>query len=154
MRRRRIKFGIEEGYRSRPPNCTMDCMFRRSLGMIRFACVVMIASATVFGGLLSADANAQTVTVEQYQHPKGEKDLNFNKSYLEGIKDGLIAYNMSVEDKLFCLGAMPSVLTFERASDTLLHWARKRGGDAAGLSLGLALLYSLKEAFPCKDTPR
>jgi hypothetical protein len=114
----------------------------------------MIASATVFGGLLSADANAQTITVEQYQHPKGEKDLNFNKSYLEGIKDGLIAYNMSVEDKLFCLGAMPSVLTFERASDTLLHWARKRGGDAAGLSLGLALLYSLKEAFPCKDTPR
>jgi hypothetical protein len=122
--------------------------------MIRFASVVMIASATIFGGLLSADADAQTVTVEQYQHPKGEKDLNFNKPYLEGIKDGLIAYNMSVEDKLFCLGGMPPVLTFERASDTLLHWARKRGGDAAGLPLGLALLYSLKEAFPCKGTPR
>jgi hypothetical protein len=122
--------------------------------MIRFASVVMIASATIFGGLLSADADAQTVTVEQYQHPKGEKDLNFNKPYLEGIKDGLIAYNMSVEDKLFCLGGMPPVLTFERASDTLLHWARKRGGDAAGLPLGLALLYSLKEAFPCRGTPR
>jgi hypothetical protein len=114
----------------------------------------MIASATIFAGLLCADADAQTVTVEQYQHPKGEKDLNFNKPYLEGIKDGLIAYNMSVEDKLFCLGGMPPVLTFERASDTLLHWARKRGGDAAGLPLGLALLYSLKEAFPCKGTPR
>lgn len=122
--------------------------------MIRFASVIMIASATIFGGLLCADADAQTVTVEQYQHPKGEKDLNFNKPYLEGIKDGLIAYNMSVEDKLFCLGGMPPVLTFERASDTLLHWARKRGGDAAGLPLGLALLYSLKEAFPCKGTPR
>jgi hypothetical protein len=122
--------------------------------MIRFASVVMIASATIFGGLLSADADAQTVTVDQYQHPKGEKDLNFNKPYLEGIKDGLIAYNMSVEDKLICLGGMPPVLTFERASDTLLHWARKRGGDAAGLPLGLALLYSLKEAFPCKGTPR
>jgi hypothetical protein len=122
--------------------------------MIRFASVIMIASATIFAGLLCADADAQTVTVEQYQHPKGEKDLNFNKPYLEGIKDGLIAYNMSVEDKLFCLGGMPPVLTFERASDTLLHWARKRGGDAAGLPLGLALLYSLKEAFPCKGTPR
>ena len=122
--------------------------------MIRFASVIMIASATIFGGLLCAVADAQTVTVEQYQHPKGEKDLNFNKPYLEGIKDGLIAYNMSVEDKLFCLGGMPPVLTFERASDTLLHWARKRGGDAAGLPLGLALLYSLKEAFPCKGTPR
>ena len=129
-------------------------VFRRNSGMIRFASVVMIASATIFGGLLSADADAQTVTVEQYQHPKGEKDLNFNKPYLEGIKDGLIAYNMSVEDKLFCLGGMPPVLTFERASDTLLHWARKRGGDAAGLPLGLALLYSLKEAFPCRGTPR
>jgi hypothetical protein len=123
--------------------------------MIKLAFVVMIASATTFlGGLLSADANAQSVTVEQYQHPKGERDLNFNKPYLEGIKDGLIAYNMSVEDKIFCLGGMASALTYERASDTLLHWARKRGGDAAGLSLGLALLYSLKEAFPCKGPSR
>jgi hypothetical protein len=120
-----------------------------------FARAVMIASAIVFsGGWPSTDARAQTVTVEQYQHPRGEKDLNFNKPYLEGIKDGLIAYNMSVENRLFCLGDGPSVLTFERANDILLLWARKRRGDAAGLPLGLALLYSLKEAFPCKGTPR
>ena len=120
-----------------------------------FARAVMIASATaLLGGWLATDARAQTMTVEQYQHPKGEKDLNSNKAYLEGIKDGLIAYNMSVEDRLFCLGDGPSVLTFERASDTLLLWARKRRGDAASLPLGLALLYSLKEAFPCKGTPR
>jgi hypothetical protein len=123
--------------------------------MIKIPYAAMIASAAFFfGGLLFSDANAQTMTVEQYQHPKGEKDLIFNKSYLEGIKDGLIAYNISVEDRLFCLGGMPPVLTFERASETLLRWARKKGGDAAGLSLGLALLYSLKEAFPCKGTPR
>ena len=115
-----------------------------------FARAVMIASATVFlARLLATDASAQTVTVDQYQHPKGEKDLNFNKPYLEGIKDGLIAYNMSVEDRQFCLGDGLPVLTFERANDTLLQWARKRRGDAAGLPLGLALLYSLKEAFPC-----
>ena len=120
-----------------------------------FARAVMIASATAFlGGSLSAAASAQTVTVEQYQHPKGERDLNSNKPYLEGIKDGLIAYNMSVENRLFCLGDGPSVLTFERANDTLLQWARKRRGDAAGLPLGLALLYSLKEAFPCKGALR
>jgi hypothetical protein len=123
--------------------------------MTGFACAVMIASAIVFlDGLPSTDASAQTVTVEQYQHPKGEKDLNFNKPYLEGIKDVLIAYNMSGEDKLFCLGGMPPVLTFERASDTLLQWARKRHGESGGLPLGLALLYSLKEAFPCKGTSR
>jgi hypothetical protein len=120
-----------------------------------FARAVMMASATAFlGGWLATDASAQTITVEQYQHPKGEKELNSNKPYLEGIKDGLIAYNMSVEDRLFCLGDGLSVLTFERANDTLLQWARKRRGDAAGLPLGLGLLYSLKEAFPCKGTPR
>jgi len=115
-----------------------------------FSHVVMMASATaLLGGWLATDASAQTITVEQYQHPKGEKELNSNKPYLEGIKDGLIAYNMSIEDRLFCLGDGPSVLTFERANDTLLQWARKRRGDAAGLPLGLGLLYSLKEAFPC-----
>ena len=123
--------------------------------MTKFARVVMIAATTtLFGGWLASGANAQAVTVGQYQHPKGENDLNFNKAYLEGIKDGLMAYNTSSEDKIFCVGGMPPVLTFERASDTLLHWARKRGGDSSGLSLGLGLLYSLKEAFPCKATAR
>jgi hypothetical protein len=120
--------------------------------MIKSPCIAIIASTTLLlGGLPASDANAQTLTVDQFQHPKGERDLNYNKSYLEGIRDGLIAYNMSVEDKLFCLGGMPPVLTFEQASDTLLKWARKRKGDAAGLPLGLALLYSMKEAFPCKS---
>lgn len=121
----------------------------------KFAGVVLMVSATtLLGGWLASDANAQTMTVEQFQHPKGEKDLSFNRPYLEGIKDGLIAYNMSVEDRLFCLGEGPTVLTFERASDILLRWSRKRKGDSAGLPLGLGLLYSLKEAFPCKGTAR
>ncbi len=123
--------------------------------MNKFSRVVMMASvATLLGALPSFGVNAQAVTLEQYQHPKGEKELNFNKPYFEGLKDGLLAYNMSLEDRLFCLGGMPPVLTFERASDTVVLWARKRGGNAASLSLGLALLYSLKEAFPCKGTPR
>ncbi|MGZ3320230.1 MAG: hypothetical protein ACXU9C_04540 [Xanthobacteraceae bacterium] len=121
----------------------------------QFARAVVIASmAALLGGLLASGASAQAVTMEQYQHPKGEKDLNFNKPYLEGIKDGLIAYNMSVEDRLFCLGGNPPVLTFDRANDILLRWARKRGGEAVGLPLGLALLYSLKDAFPCASAPR
>ncbi len=128
----------------------------RAFGRVtKFARVVIMASAaTCLGGLLAPGVNAQTITMGQYQHPKGEKDLNFNKPYLEGLKDGLIAYNMSLEGRLFCLGGNPPVLTFERANDILLHWARKRGGDAAGLPLGLALLYSLKEALPCTSAPR
>jgi hypothetical protein len=117
--------------------------------------IAMIASAAALcGGLLSPCASAQTVTIEQYQHPKSEKEFSFNRPYLEGIKDGLIAYNISREDRLFCLGGDPPVLTFERANDILMRWARKRGGDAAGMPLGLAMLYSLKEAFPCKNPPR
>ena len=121
--------------------------YRRFLMSIAWA-------AMLWAGLSAPGANAQTVTVEQYQHPKSEKDFSFNKPYFEGIKDGLVAYNISLEGRLFCLGGDLPVLTFERANDILLRWARKRGGDAAGMSLGLALLYSLKEAFPCKSAPR
>ena len=126
-----------------------------SAEMTKFDRVLLIASTVALSGtLLCGGVNAQTVTMDQYQHPKSEKDLSFNKAYLEGVKDGLIAYNMSLEDKLFCLGGMPPVLTFERASDTVLHWARKKEMDRGGSPLGLSLLYSLEEAFPCKGAPR
>jgi len=80
--------------------------------------------------------------------------FQLQQALFEGIKDGLVAYNISREDRLFCLGGDPPVLTFDRANDVLMHWARKRGGEAAGLPLGLALLYSLKDAFPCKSASR
>jgi hypothetical protein len=118
--------------------------------MTRFDRFVTIATAaTLLGGLLSFGAHAQNVTTEQYRNPKNEKDLNFNKAYLTGIKDGLIAYNMSSEDKLFCMPGPIPILTFEQANNALLHWARKKSADAESLPLGLALLYGLKEAFPC-----
>ena len=123
--------------------------------MIKFDRVLLIASTVALSGMLPCGGvEAQTVTMDQYQHPKSEKDLNFNKAYFEGVKDGLVAYNMSLEDKLFCLGGMPPVLTFERANDIVLHWARQKGIDTGGRPLGLSLLYSLKEAFPCKGPPR
>ncbi len=50
--------------------------------------------------------------------------------------------------QLHIVGGDPPVLTFDRANDILPRWARKRAGEAVGLPLGLALLYSLKEAFP------
>jgi hypothetical protein len=120
--------------------------------MIRFAGIVLMAC--LLGALPCPAADAQTLTVEQFQHPKGEKDLAFNKTYLEGIADGLIAYNISVEDRLFCMGATPLALGFERTNDILMHWARKKNADVSGLPLGLGMLYALKEAFPCKSAPR
>lgn len=123
--------------------------------MIKFTCVVLIASATtLLGELPSSGVNAQTITIKQYQHPKNENDLTFNKAYLAGLKDGLVAYNNSLEDKLFCISGMPPLLTFEQASDAVMHWTRKHGVDPESLSLGLALLYGLKETFPCRASPR
>lgn len=103
----------------------------------------------LFGLLLSFGANAQTVTTEQYRHPKNEKDMNFNKAYLAGIKDGLVAYNMSSEDKQFCMPGTIPVLTFEQANDAVIRWANKKGADADSLPLGLTLLYGLKETYRC-----
>jgi Ssp1 endopeptidase immunity protein Rap1a len=122
------------------------------IGMER--AVTVISAATLSGLLLCSAAGAQTVTVEQFQHPKGETEMNFNKAYLIGIKDGLLAYNMSQEGKYFCIGGSPPELSFERASDILVRWARKRNGNSNGLPLGLAMLYSLRDAFPCQGKTR
>jgi hypothetical protein len=99
---------------------------------------------------LCTNAYSQTVTVEQYRHPQNEKDLSINKAYLYGIKDGLVAYNMRAEEKLFC-SPEASTLTFERASELLIQWARKRGSTAAILPLSISVLQSLEEAFPCSN---
>ena len=100
------------------------------------------------GALLPFAANAQGITTQQYRHPKTEKDLNFNKAYLTGIKDGLMAYNISSETKLFCMPGYPP-LTFEKADEIILHWTSKKSMDSDKLPIGLTLLYGLKEAYPC-----
>jgi hypothetical protein len=77
--------------------------------MLGHARIVTIASATALLGLsLCLDAQAQTVTLAQFQRPKTAKDLEFNKTYLLGVTDGLIAYNSGLDDKLFCIpGLVP-----------------------------------------------
>jgi hypothetical protein len=103
----------------------------------------------LLGFFLSFSANAQTVTTEQYRHPQTEKDMNFNKAYLAGIKDGLIAYNLSAENKLFCMPGPIPVLSFEQANDIAMRWANKKAVNADSLPLGLTLLYGLKETYRC-----
>jgi hypothetical protein len=124
---------------------------RRTLAMTRRVRIAATASAVaLFGTVLLNEAAAQGITIDQYRHPQTEKDLNFNKAYLTGIKDGLTAYNMSAEDKMFCLSGDIPVLSFEQANDTVMIWARKKGLDAGSTSVGRALLYGLKERFPCR----
>jgi hypothetical protein len=94
-------------------------------------------------------AEAQTVTLGQFQHPRSAKDLEVNKAYLLGAADALIAYNASAETKLFCLPGLLPKLTFDEASDLVLRWARKASGSE-GLPLGRALLFGLRAARPCR----
>ena len=128
---------------SRNPKEVCKLFFSARIGP--FALVVVLLRI-----FLSTNAYSQTVTVEQYRHPQNEKDLSINKAYFSGIKDGLIAYNMRAEEKLFC-SPEASTLTFERGSELLIRWARKRGSSADSLPLSLSVLQSLQEAFPCSN---
>ena len=94
-------------------------------------------------------ANAQSLTTEQYRHPKTANDLVFNKAYLNGVKDGLFAYNVAADPKLFCPGANP--LSFDQANDIVMHWSNKKSINADNLQVGLTLLYGLREKFPCRN---
>jgi Rap1a immunity proteins len=117
--------------------------------MIGFARVATLAAAVVLLGLSPClAANPRPLTVAQYQHPKSPQDLRFNKTYLIGIKDGLIAYNMSADDKMFCLPGVIPTLSFEEANDIIMRWART-ASDAADLPLGRALLFGLRKTHPC-----
>jgi molybdopterin-guanine dinucleotide biosynthesis protein A len=123
--------------------------------MTRRGRIATIASAVaLFGTVLLNEAAAQGMTIDQYRHPETEKDLNFNKAYLTGIKDGLTAYNMSVEDKLFCLSGDLPFLSFEQANDLMMSWARKRGPDSGGTSVNRTLLTALRERYPCRASAR
>ena len=121
--------------------------------MLGHARIVTIALATALLGLsLCLDAQAQTVTLAQFQHPKTAKDLEFNKPYLLGVTDGLIAYNSGLDDKLFCIPGLVPKITFDQASGIVMHWARKTSGSS-DMALGHALLYGLRDAYPCRQKP-
>ena len=98
----------------------------------------------------SIGAQAQSVTLGQFQHPKSAKDLEVNKTYLIGAAEALLAYNAAAEEKLFCLPGLVPKLTFDQASDLVLRWARKTSGSV-DVSLGSALLFGLRAAHPCRN---
>jgi hypothetical protein len=112
---------------------------------------VTTAAATLFGlslSFLSVAAHAQGLTVGQYQHPRTAKDLSDNKAYLLGVADGLISYNLVVENKRFCVPGLLPHLTFDQANDIMLRWARKASGGQ-DLPVSRALYFALTKAYPC-----
>ncbi len=117
------------------------------LGHARIA--TMAAAAALFGLMLCPRAQAQSVTLGQFQHPKTPKDLEINKAYMFGAIDGVVAYNISLDDKLFCLPGPVAKLTFDQAAEVVMRWARKTSGST-DISLGHALLFALRDAYACR----
>ncbi len=76
--------------------------------------------------------------------------MDFNETYLLGITDGLIAYNYGLDVNLFCTPGIIPKITFKQASDIVIRWARKTSGSA-DMPLGRALLFGLKDAYPCRQ---
>ena len=115
---------------------------------------VAVAVALAIGFIVTGNAAAQGLTMDTYRRPNSQPELDFNKGYLTGIKDGLIAYNMVLDDKLFCLTGEIPTLSFEQANDLTMSWARKRGPDSGGTPVTRALLTALRERYPCRANAR
>jgi hypothetical protein len=113
-----------------------------------------IAVALTIGLVLTGNAAAQGLTIDSYRRPNSQTELDFNKGYLTGLKDGLIAYNMTLDDKLFCLTGEIPTLSFDQANDLTMSWARKRGPDSGGTAIPRALLTALRERYPCRAGAR
>jgi hypothetical protein len=108
-------------------------------------CLVMAALSTLACG----SASAQTVRLDQYQHPAEPKFKNFNQLYLKGVVDGLIAYSVAqnARDRLFCIPPKMAI-TVEQAEDIMLQYAEKKQLPGT-VPVGVPLLGGLKDAFPC-----
>ena len=113
-----------------------------------------LAIGVAIGLVLTGNAAAQGLTVDTYRRPNSQPELDFNKGYLTGIKDGLIAYNMVLDDKLFCLPGEIPTLSFDQANDLTMSWARKHGPDGASAPITRALLTVLRERYPCRASAR
>jgi Rap1a immunity proteins len=95
---------------------------------------------------LAKPTSAQTLTLETYQHPES--------MYLAGARDGLIAYDLAVpaNERRFCLPPNLAVTTHQ-ADDMMLRWAKRQTSNIDSTPIGLALLRSFEEAYPCSRRP-
>ena len=106
-------------------------------------CLVIAALLT----LASSSASAQTVRLDQYQHPSEPKFKVFNRLYLKGVVDGLIAYSVAQHARDFCIPPTMAI-TVEQAEDIMLRYAEKKQLPGT-VPIGVPLFGGLKDAFPC-----
>ena len=102
---------------------------------------------------VASSANASTLRLKNYLEPEDEKQRLINEIYLDGLKDGLIAFNVALSHTgaapLFCLPPA-LVLTPEQADDILMRQAKGRPYPD-DMIVSIMLLAGLRKTYPCGE---
>jgi Rap1a immunity proteins len=106
-------------------------------------------AAIILGVFLPFAANGQSITLENFRHPKNETERKVLQWYLGGVRDGLtLSSALASTDKLFCIPENLA-LTVDQAEDIMESWAKKRTNIDDQMLVATALLAGLRETFPC-----
>ena len=100
---------------------------------------------------VASGADAATLRLKNYIAPEDEKQRILNAMYLDGLKDGLIAFNVVIARNggapLFCLPPTLA-LTPEQADDILMREAKSHAYPD-DMIVSIVLLAGLRKTFPC-----
>jgi hypothetical protein len=101
---------------------------------------------------VASGANAATLRLKSYLTPEDEKQRFMNEIYLDGVKDGLIAFNVALAHSgvapLFCLPPN-MVLTPEQAGD-IVNSQAKSHPYPDDMIVSIVLLGGLRKTYPCE----
>jgi len=105
-----------------------------------------------FLALATAPVAASDVRLDSYRNPENERFRIFNHLYLDGVKAGLIAYNVRIKSRggqpAFCIPD-DLAMTTEQTEEIMLRSADKRSAKGDML-IALLLLAGLQDTFPCE----
>jgi hypothetical protein len=102
---------------------------------------------------IASNADASTLRLKNYLAPEDEKQRILNAMYLDGLKDGLIAFNIVLgrtgAKPLFCLPPTLA-LTPDQADDILMREV-KNHPYPDDMIVSIVLLAGLRKTFPCGE---
>ena len=102
---------------------------------------------------IASSANASTLRLKNYMAPEDEKQRILNAMYLDGLKDGLIAFNIALRrtgaSPLFCLP--PTLALTPDQADEILMREAKSHPYPDDMIVSIVLLACLRKTFPCGE---
>jgi hypothetical protein len=111
-----------------------------------------IFSACLFA-LAASPAAAADVRLDSYRNPDNQSLRDFHHAYLDGVRTGLIMYNLWVKNHggqpAFCLKPEDFPITTEKTEEIMLKSADKHAAKGDVL-IAMPLLYGMRDAFPCE----